>query len=121
MTANPASFGTIKTGRVPIVATSPALMATDGIPKAERIGTWMLEQLSGIDSRNMSPATAREILELRFTESQQDRLYELSEKARRGSLTAAEHDDIDEYIRVGYLLATLQSKARRALRRAGER
>jgi len=45
--------------------------------------------------------------------------HELLQKAREGSLTAAERADLDEFIRVADLLAILDSRARQALARAG--
>ena len=82
------------------------------------IGTSMLEQLAGLDERSLSPQVARAILNVGFDASYQERVHDLSEKARRGSLEPAEAAELDESIRVGDLLAILQSKARRVLRRS---
>jgi hypothetical protein len=43
---------------------------------------------------------------------------ELSAKAQKGTLTPEERAELDEYIRVGYELAILQSRARLSLKRA---
>jgi hypothetical protein len=96
------------------------LMATKTVvPKPEPVGTTILEQLADLDVRSLSPETARKLLGLGFTRSQQEHVDVLSGKARKGSLTSAEQTDLDEFIRVADLLAILQSRARQALRRAG--
>ena len=95
-------------------------MATKAVvPNSESVATTILEQLADPDARSLSPETARKLLGLGFTRSQQEHLADLSRKAREGSLTPAERSDLDELIRVGDLLAILQSRARQALRLAG--
>ena len=47
-------------------------------------------------------------------------MKDLSQKAQAGTLSPAEQEEIDEYIRVGTLLSILQSRARRALKAAGQ-
>jgi hypothetical protein len=87
--------------------------------KPEPVGTAMLEQLADLDPKGISPETARKFLDLAFSPLQQERVHSLSQKARQGSLTAAEEADLNEFIRVADLLAILQSRARQALKRAG--
>ncbi len=95
-------------------------MATrTGPSKAQSVGTAVLEQLADLDFRSISPETARKLLEFRFDDFHQERVNALAEKARQGRLTAAEEDDLDEYIRVGTLLGILQSKTRQVLKNAG--
>ena len=97
----------------------PDLMATQtGRAKPEPIGTAILQQLADLEPQSMSPATARKLLELSFSQRQQKRASLLSEKAHEGRLTPSEEDELDEYIRVADLLAILQSRARRALKDA---
>jgi hypothetical protein len=79
----------------------------------------MLSQRADLDSRSMSPGTARKLLELSFSRANPERAGLLARKAQDGALTASEQDELDEYIRVADLLAILQSRARRALRRSG--
>jgi hypothetical protein len=90
-----------------------------GPARTEHIGTAMLEQLADLDARSMSPETARQLLRLDFDASHQRRLAALSEKAQEGPLCPSEEAELDEFIRVADLLAILQSRARRALKRAG--
>lgn len=99
---------------------NPELMATKtDTERQEHVGTAMLEQLADLDEQSLSPATARKLLELRFDEAHQRKASELSEKASEGTLTPIERQELEEYIRVADLLAILQSRARRALKRAG--
>ena len=99
---------------------TPELMATKtGTHRAEQIGTAMLEQLAELDARSLSPATARKLLDLNFSEAQNERASLLSEKASESSLNPAERQELEEFIRVADLLAILQARARRALKQAG--
>jgi hypothetical protein len=79
----------------------------------------MLEQIAGLDAKNISPGTARHLLGLSFSRSHQQQVDALSQKARTESLTPAERAELDEFIRVADMLAILQSRARQALKRAG--
>jgi hypothetical protein len=45
-------------------------------------------------------------------------MHELAEKNQEGLLAEAEKEILDNYIKVGDLLAILQSKARKALKRS---
>jgi hypothetical protein len=60
---------------------------------------------------------ARYILKLQFTDEEKARMVDLVRRNREGSLTAAEIDEMDGYLKVGDLLALLQSKARQFLKR----
>ena len=71
------------------------------------------------DKANLSPAAARAILALGFSEADKARMRQLSAKAREGTLSPEEQADIDSYERVGHLLNIMKSKARRSLRRRG--
>lgn len=59
------------------------------------------------------------LLGLDLEESDHERLAELNAKANDGSLSDAERAELEEYLRVGDLIAILQSKARRSLRSRG--
>lgn len=56
---------------------------------------------------------ARHLLKLKFGESDVARMKELAARNRAGGLAADELEELDNFIRVGDLLATLQSKARK--------
>lgn len=70
------------------------------------------------DRGRLSPALARHILKLRFSATDQTRMHELAVKNQEGKLSAAELAELDTYVRVGDLLALLQSKARQRLGKA---
>jgi hypothetical protein len=67
------------------------------------------------DKPLLSTDAARSILALDFTPADRDRMNALSAKARAGTLTADENEELDNYIRVGDLLSILQLKARRSM------
>jgi hypothetical protein len=68
----------------------------------------------------LSPEAARSILSLDFTQEDKGRMHDLAAKARAGSLTAAEQEDLRNYERVGNLLALIKSKARQRLKKASQ-
>ena len=67
----------------------------------------------------LSEEAARAILRLEFGAPDRTRMNQLAAKNRAGKLTAAEDEELANYIRVGQLLGILQSKARRSLRAGG--
>lgn len=66
--------------------------------------------------RDLTPQAARYLLSMKLPSGDEDRVNELSAKAREGSLTEAEAQELDSYLHIGSLLAVLQSKARRVLK-----
>jgi len=48
-------------------------------------------------------------------------MEELSNKAAEGALSPDEREELDEYLRVADLLAVIQAKARRSLKRPDRR
>jgi len=69
-------------------------------------------------SKTLSMEAARSLLRLEFAPEDKDRMHELAAKARDGSLTAVEQEQIRNYERVGNLLALMKSKARQRLKKA---
>lgn len=64
---------------------------------------------------DLTPELARHVLGLTFGPDDLARMRELAARNRDGRASAAELDELDSYVRVGDLLAILQSKARRRL------
>jgi hypothetical protein len=64
------------------------------------------------------PDTAKIILTFDFGKEDRERMNQLAEKAREGTLTAEEQVEIDCYERVGHFLSLLQAKARISLQQA---
>ena len=71
--------------------------------KSAQIGTAMLEQLAEVQASSLSPRTARTFLQVKFARSHQKRVDHLSDKAKHGTLTHAEAQELDEHIHVGNL------------------
>ena len=66
---------------------------------------------------DLAPDLARYVLSLDFSAPDHERIAALSASAQEGTLSDAEADELDGYLRVNDLLAILQSKARHSLRR----
>jgi hypothetical protein len=70
--------------------------------------------------KTLSVQAARCWLRLEFQPTDKKRMHELAAKARGGSLTAAEREEITNYERAGNLLALMKSKARQRLKKASQ-
>jgi hypothetical protein len=66
-------------------------------------------------ARCFTPTSAREILNIRATESAKRRLEELAAKSQDGTLSAEERAEYRVFVEIGDLIAVLQAKARRYL------
>jgi len=62
--------------------------------------------------------SARAILQMSFPNPEKTQMQQLSAKAREGTLTADEEQQMDAYERVGAMLSILKSKARQALKKS---
>jgi hypothetical protein len=69
------------------------------------------------ENGNLPLAVARAWLELKLSPGDRERVNELSAKAREGTLTAAEEQELDNYLNVGRALELLKAKARCSLER----
>ena len=78
----------------------------------------ILARLIQIEQGELPRGAAEYLLSIRFGDRDIARMNELSELAREGKLTSVEQTELDSYIHVGNLLAVMQSKGRRALRRS---
>ena len=68
------------------------------------------------EEATLDVAAARAILDLDFKQADKDRMRALLAKAKKGTLTAKEKVEIDNYERVGHMLSLMRSKARRSLK-----
>ncbi len=68
------------------------------------------------EEADLAPDSARFFLRLKQSTTDEALLAELSAKARRGELTAAESRELDRYLEMGWFLETVRSKARCSLR-----
>ena len=78
----------------------------------------ILSRVFEVNESVLTPSVARYVLSMRFSAEDEDRVDELSARARTGVLTEGEAEELDSYLRVGSLLAVMQSKARRRLMHA---
>jgi len=61
---------------------------------------------------DITQEAAQAFLRLEFAESDRQRMYELAAKAREGSLTPADREEVANYERVGSFLSPAKAKAR---------
>ncbi len=71
------------------------------------------------EREDLSPDAARSILRLDFRAQDRERMLELAAKGQAGTLLPIEVAEAEEYRRAADVLALLQSKARRSLKRLG--
>jgi hypothetical protein len=75
----------------------------------------ILSQVVNPRQPGLAPEAARAIIELRFGPDAVQRMNELAEKNRLGTLTAGERRVLENYQRVGNFLNLMQAKARLSL------
>lgn len=93
-------------------------MKTAALPPTTEAAIWA-RVIRG--NSELTRPVARAILKLEFTDADQERMHELAQKARDGSLTPAEEFEIDNYERVGTMLAILKSRSRKLLKQTSRR
>ncbi len=76
----------------------------------------ILARIIQSDERELTPDAARYLLSMKLPSTDEERVNELSAKARSGSLTENETQELDSYLHIGMLLGVMQSKARRLLK-----
>jgi len=90
------------------------MSTTKSIPDPE-LAIW--KRVFVPDPRRITPDQARCLLQVRFPQSDLDRINELSAKAGAGTLQAEEKVELERYIHVGHLLSILKAKIRRRLKK----
>ena len=78
----------------------------------------ILSRLVDPDSPTFAPDAARGILSLEFPQDDVDRMNELAEKARQGTLSEEEQAQAESYEHIGNFLGLLHSKARLSLKKS---
>lgn len=94
-------------------------MSTQAIPSNTESS--ILARILQSDEREITPDVARYLVSMRLPHEDEARVNELSSKARAGSLTGAEEQELDSYLHIGTQLAILQSKARQFLKHSASR
>ena len=76
----------------------------------------ILERLLGGSDGGLTVDYARQVLAVEFSQTEQDRAAELSEKAQLGTLTPDERGELEELVAANDLLTILHAKAQLSLR-----
>lgn len=74
-------------------------------------------RLIAAENGDLQPALARYVLTLGFPKADQNRMQELASRNQEASLSKTEREELRSYVRSSHLLALLQSKARKSLKR----
>ena len=92
-------------------------MATGQMTKDDRTSEIAIfARVIKADEGDLSRDLALYILTLGFDEHDQTRMRELAERNQEGALSAEEHQELQNYVKAGHLLALLHSKSRRSLK-----
>ncbi len=104
--------------RFGILNATMASMSTATLPPTTEAAIW-----ARVINPNgqLTPPVARAILKLEFSADDQARMHELAEKAQEGELTPEEQFEIDNFERVGNMLAILKSQSRKLLKKCARR
>ena len=79
----------------------------------------ILTRVVAPDQPGLPSESARAILDLHFDQFALQRMEVLAEKNNRGTITVAEREEMEKYLRVGNFLDLMQAKARLSLRTTG--
>jgi len=71
--------------------------------------------------QGLTVPVARHVLKLGFGDADKARMRELAGRNGRGELSDEEREELDNFVKVGDLLAVLQSRARKFLKHAQHR
>lgn len=88
-------------------------------PRSKNSEAAIFSRVWADEGQRLPVALARHVLKLQFSAEDQARMHELAAKNQKGELSPEELEELDNFVRVGDLLAILQSKARRSLPKAG--
>jgi hypothetical protein len=77
----------------------------------------ILARIIQSDEKELTPDVARYLLSMKLPSTDAERVNDLSAKARAGSLTEGERQELESYLHIGILLGVMQSKARRLIKR----
>jgi hypothetical protein len=72
------------------------------------------------NGKDLTPALARHLLKLGFSNDDTDRINDLAARNQQNALSAGELRQLHDYANAGCLLGVLHAKARRALKKAGK-
>lgn len=82
-----------------------------------KINTGIVDRLLVPWGKELTAPAAKSILEIQFTDAEQDRIEELVTQSKKAKLTKDQRKELEEYLRWSYLLDKLHAKARITLKR----
>jgi hypothetical protein len=86
---------------------------------AENSEAAIWERVVNPEAGDLAREAAESLLRIQLPEPDRQRVNELAERARLGTLTALEQGELANYRHVGRLLELLKSKARQSLKDVG--
>jgi ribosomal protein S28E/S33 len=93
-------------------------MAARTLPTTDDLAATVFARSWASVAERLTPALARQVLRLGFSEDDQVRMHLLAERNAEGLITRTERSELDGFVRVGDMIAILQSAARRKLKPA---
>ena len=94
------------------------MSSTTVVPHSKTSEAAIFSRVWADEGHPLPAALARHVVKLGFSAEDQERMHELAAKNQAGELSPEEADEFDNFVRVGDLLAILQSKARQSLRKS---
>ncbi|MEX2119612.1 MAG: hypothetical protein WD847_08455 [Pirellulales bacterium] len=91
-------------------------MATTDVHQDQTSEAAIFARLWEAGEDGLSVELARHVLKIRFPEPDRARMHELAEQNQQRRLSPHEQEELDNFVKVGDLLAILQSKARKLLK-----
>ena len=76
----------------------------------------ILARIIQSEDKELTQDAARYLLSMKLPSVDEERVNELSAKARSGSLLDNERQELESYLHIGMLLGVMQSKARQLLK-----
>jgi hypothetical protein len=96
-----------------LMTTTQTLVSTSDATSEIAIFARLIQANNG----NLARPLARYVLTIGFDESDQARMHDLAVRNQEGRLSSAEKKELRNYVRAGHMLALLQSKARKSLKK----
>jgi hypothetical protein len=78
----------------------------------------ILKDVIGTNQGDLPPEVARQVLRWKFAGRAVARMNELADRGNRGTITDAEREELEKYLRVGSLINLVQAKAHLSLKPA---
>jgi hypothetical protein len=87
----------------------------NSIDPERNTGGDILHRLVEPENGNLSPEAARYLVSIDFPQADRERMEVLAEKSQAGELLSDEREELEAYVRIGHMLALIQSKSRKSL------